>query len=438
VQSDPKNCGACGHACQGGASCQQGQCAACATGLTPCNGQCVDTQQDPANCGGCGHACQGGATCRNGSCQVTCNPGLTPCNGQCIDTQTDDRNCGGCGFACSGRTATCCSGTCVDLANDRSHCGACGNHCPSCNGVQTSCERSIDGSSICTASGTCHRCTSDADCTFFGTGARCRVGDPDSADCATVCARQCLNATCSPGWTDCNGTCRDLANDPDHCGACGAACPSLPHATAVLCQSGACFVSTCAPGFANCDGNDATGCETDLQNDPTNCGTCGNGCADIDPCTTDTCSQGTCRHTPAPGATCDRGTGPGSGTCDASGVCRLCGGAPTDACVSRQTCDPEGACFCSTAPDGTAICWVADSAVSTCTICDLASNTGCPPGSICAPAACCPQFFPDNPGTACLAPCPASAVSTRSATLSGKPRRWRQASAASILTGSQR
>jgi hypothetical protein len=366
---------------------------------------------------------------------VTCDVGLTDCHDTCVDTLTDNRNCGGCDFAC-GDGKTCCSGTCVDLANNLSHCGACGNHCPSCGGVQTTCERSIDESLICTGGGSCHPCTSDADCTFFGTGARCIVGDPSSADCATICANQCLNSACSPGWTDCNGTCRDLANDLDNCGACGAACPAAPHTTVVGCQSGTCFVSTFDPGFADCNQTSSDGCEIDLQNDSTNCGECGHDCDDHDPCTADTCRQGTCQHTTDTGAACDTGTGPGSGTCDVNGVCRLCGGAPTDACASRQTCDPEGNCLCSTTPGGTALCWVADSQISTCTECELFSNTGCPLGSVCAPASCC-TVFAGNTGKACLVPCPSSTASTRSAKLSGQHRR-RHASAASALTGKQR
>src|SRR5262249_9391911 len=40
----------------------------CAPNQTSCNHVCVNTQSDPKNCGACGNACTGGASCVVGSC----------------------------------------------------------------------------------------------------------------------------------------------------------------------------------------------------------------------------------------------------------------------------------------------------------------------------------------------------------------------------------
>ena len=82
--------------------------------------------------------------------------------------------------------------------------------------------------------------------------------------------------------------------DPDHCGSCDNAC-TYANATAT-CSMGQCELGNCAPGFFDCDGIPATGCEVDLQNDPQNCGGCGNDCANVFPNSQTTCALGVC-HT---------------------------------------------------------------------------------------------------------------------------------------------
>ena len=65
--------------------------------------------------------------------------------------------------------------------------------------------------------------------------------------------------TCADGAL-CDGACRDLAIDADHCGACDNACPGAPHARGV-CGAARCDL-LCEPGWANCDGDADNGCET--------------------------------------------------------------------------------------------------------------------------------------------------------------------------------
>ena len=131
LSSDDANCGMCGHACLGGATCNAGACVACAT---QCGGACVDLGFDQANCGSCGHACLSSALCTAGAC-VPCS---TLCGGTCTDL--DNRfNCGSCGHVCAAsetctsgvctQCSTLCAGACADLGSDPQNCGSCGLSC---------------------------------------------------------------------------------------------------------------------------------------------------------------------------------------------------------------------------------------------------------------------------------------------------------------------
>lgn len=118
--------------------------------------------------------------------------------------------------------------------------------------------------------------------------------DPDHCGaCATACSgnnletRTCTSGTCDgackPGFADCNGDKRtdgcetNLDADPDHCGDCAVACSGNNIETRA-CSSGKCG-GACAPGFADCnEDKQADGCETDIANDPKNCGGCGEVC----------------------------------------------------------------------------------------------------------------------------------------------------------------
>lgn len=79
VKVDALNCGACGVSCQAGQSCVNGACGtpscnpACAANQSCCPTStggvgCTDVQTDVSNCGSCGNACTGGATCNAGVC----------------------------------------------------------------------------------------------------------------------------------------------------------------------------------------------------------------------------------------------------------------------------------------------------------------------------------------------------------------------------------
>lgn len=122
LQTDPSDCGACGHSCGGGQVCSGGACASsCGSGLTECNGSCVNLSSDSSDCGQCGTVCQGGQTCTNGTC--ACPSGQSFCGGACVDTSSNNVDCGSCGNVCV-LGETCVSGKCSCGSSSVSFSGA--------------------------------------------------------------------------------------------------------------------------------------------------------------------------------------------------------------------------------------------------------------------------------------------------------------------------
>jgi hypothetical protein len=84
--------------------------------------------------------------------------------------------------------------------------------------------------------------------------------------------------------------CGDTTSDVNNCGTCGNACSG-----GLNTQSWACMSSTCVPvcdtGWADCNGG-SDGCETNVANDPNNCGRCPIPC-DAGTCAS-VCSSGVC------------------------------------------------------------------------------------------------------------------------------------------------
>ncbi len=89
----------------------------------------------------------------------------------------------------------------------------------------------------------------------------------------------------STSQVSCNGTCVDPQNDPGNCGSCGNACDMTS-----LCSHGAC-VQLCNGGQQACAVGDGGLC-TNLQNDNAHCGTCDTACKALEVCTAGKCGGG--------------------------------------------------------------------------------------------------------------------------------------------------
>lgn len=140
VYHDANNCGKCGNKCAPGQYCRSilggaPQClcgpseTACGDLLNPDGDlECVDVATDPKNCGACAHACptapNANAVCRSGICGLECAAHKADCNGSwadgCeVDLLSDMRNCGGCGQACDADAGQpCINGSCLMIECD--------------------------------------------------------------------------------------------------------------------------------------------------------------------------------------------------------------------------------------------------------------------------------------------------------------------------------
>jgi hypothetical protein len=250
---------------------------------------------------GAGGSCCSGAGCVSGHCAC---PAAKPdvCNGGCTDLQTDRTNCGACGQRCASGE-TCVAGECV--------CGA--------------------GKSICR-----DRCVSGT-CCNGGAGVNCGSG--------TTC--------CSPDG------CKDLSDDADNCGACGATCdPTLSNTCVAgvckcgedplctggqLCNGSGC---SCPAGYAFCEGS----CRP-TSGDP--CGDCGTSCPAGEDCDEGKCLCGDSESCPSD-QFCNEGVcaclDDGAEVCN--DVCTVCPATPKDAegdsekgfCCEGSYCSCNGEC----------------------------------------------------------------------------------------------
>jgi hypothetical protein len=103
----------------------------------------------------------------------------------------------------------------------------------------------------------------------------------------------CIATTCPAPFETCGNDYRcntNLSNDPKNCGECGKECPV---GFGYLNMTSACVNGTCEPtcvkelagngrawNFADCNKVLEDGCEINTSTDPNNCGGCGNKCAD--------------------------------------------------------------------------------------------------------------------------------------------------------------
>jgi hypothetical protein len=225
LDSDPKNCGECGNACQGAEpKCENGGCVTdivvCPENpnlelcddekcYAKCGEKCYDLLSDPNNCGECGNICETG-TCDNGGCTTIgghdCADGLSACGAEndkgyeCVDLSQDERHCGECGTVCE--TGTCENGSCGG--------GICQNK----------------GNTICGKDVT--NVLTDAD-----NCGECGIVCPEGVDCNSGV---CGGVLCSEGKISCSGECMDLNTDEGNCGYCGHKCEADQTCVCGQCQ----------------------------------------------------------------------------------------------------------------------------------------------------------------------------------------------------------
>ena len=177
-----------------------------------CNWSFSSTTAAPFPCGGDG-LCPRGTICNSRNQCEKC----TYCNGQCKTLDADPNNCGSCGHVCPSNGVAeveCTGGVCVII-----HCAP---NRIECNGdPEDGCEIDVSRDSFATNPRACGQC-----------GVDCGSG-------------QC-----------CNGTCVDLQQDVNNCGACATACRA--------CDAGKCLTYGCRDLMAcaaNCSDYDCVdGC----------------------------------------------------------------------------------------------------------------------------------------------------------------------------------
>ncbi len=316
VGQDPRHCGRCGLVCAEGLRCVDGVCA-CAAGLVRCDGRCVDIRVEASHCGGCGQACGGEGGCADGKCSVSVN--------QCGDKAS-------------------CGEFCVDTQGDPLHCGRCFGRC-------LWGERCVGGRCVCE-------------------GASCGACSQTCSISGQICLQG--RCQCAAGWSLCSVSgavrCLDLQKNPDHCGACGRACPS-----GVLCEAGQCVCPVSKKFVA--------GACVDLQEEVGHCGAAGGAC----PAKMQSCRQGKCVCSAGWGI-CNESSGP---ICRDFQRDRLHCGACDRACPVGISCQ-EGRCAC---PAGQHLCGAKCADISKDTEHCGACGRGCPGDrQMCVGGACrCPD-----------------------------------------------
>jgi len=338
TSDDDLNCGWCAHSCakpHAQFDCQSAICQflACDPGWSDCdasllNGCESDPLNDPLNCGGCGapcaampHALPG---CAGGQCAIVeCEAGWDDCNGVLADgcetdVTADPVNCGGCGVDCMALpgvenaycdAAQCWLGNCAaepdlveslhpyenqpygdpDLTWTITRAGATRLRV---HFAYVDVEVGYDFLYLEDSAGQVIETYNQREMPAFwsawvtGDSIRIRFHADGSVTYQGFVIDQvmpCGEGACLDGFADCDGLgntgCEsEVAEDPLNCGGCGLVCTAPDHASAD-CQASECLPGACLAGWGDCNQDMADGCELDIASDEQNCGGCGVLCA---------------------------------------------------------------------------------------------------------------------------------------------------------------
>jgi hypothetical protein len=242
--------------CQPGEECAEGHC--CPAGQIWCTDKCCDPDQccdgvccnKLPDCIALGGQCE----CASGHCCVT---GQIWCDDICCyPSQCTDGHCCPSGIWCGGKCcdpAQCCRGICCPTGQVCSE----GNCCPTGEAWCT-----VTGSGItlgeCCPPGKCCNglcCVGDTHCSNdhccptgreWSNGGCCPTGQTwTGSHCCPTGQVWCNDRCCDPA-SCCSNACRNLTNDPSHCGNCSGVCNT---AGGQVCQNGHCI---CTSGRVKC------------------------------------------------------------------------------------------------------------------------------------------------------------------------------------------
>jgi hypothetical protein len=144
-----------------------------------------------------------------------------------------------------------------------------------------------------------------------------------------ACSSGTCALACDDGYTRCGDRCYRLSSDTSHCGSCTFSCPSEINSD-VACVEGKCQTS-CNPGAREC-GGECVRVETDARH----CGECGKACA-----ADEQCAAGTCvKECPAGTTACQRSCVDTKSDVQHCGGCGQACAAPNGASALCQ----DGAC----------------------------------------------------------------------------------------------
>ncbi len=361
LSKDIENCGQCGNLCDfpnvSFSTCNGGLCLVASCEIdenndiryadcngTPDDGCEIDLMNDANNCGTCHRDCalldpkkyknveSFTGDCELGLCETICKPGWYDCNKSlhdgCESDLSDSQNCGQCSRICSfpwaegicvdPSTGTCGLGPCAFSHNDCdqdpqngcetliifdiNNCGSCGNVCPEAQNAMNYCFFGTCGMYCIPGFADCDNdeqngCETDTTNDIENCGS-CSYPCMPYANATTVCVEGTCQMSCNEPYVDCDGSigtgCEiDIDHDPSNCGECGKQCSGADHADPA-CEQGDCALA-CKANYGDCDGNTENGCEIDLSLNKSHCGACNTACGQKNNATS-LCDQGVCVH----------------------------------------------------------------------------------------------------------------------------------------------